>query len=285
MKNTFLLFLVSLLLFSCAKPSVTPPEEPIVIKDTIIKDLAYGTAQDQKLDLYLPANRDKNTKLIVLIHGGGWSTGNKGELSFMANRLKKKNFAVANINYRLSTPKNPDNYKMQLDDVESVVKFLKSKTTVYTYGADALYFAGHSAGAHLALAYSYTRNSNGNIKAVAGMASPTNLYTLSYYNANIADPIIIPFLGGKREEIKQRYMDCSPFYQVTATSPPTILFSGDLFDFTTPLSQSKELESALNKAGVQNKLLIYALAGHDWWDTPLYLDNTIDEMTAWFGKY
>lgn len=286
MKNTFLYFLVSFLLFSCAKPPVTPPDkEPIVIKDTIIKDLAYGTDQHQKLDLFLPANRDKNTKLIVLIHGGAWSTGNKGDLSFMAKRLKKKNFAVANINYRLSSPKNADNYTMQLDDIGSAITFLKSKTTLYTFGADGLYLAGHSAGAHLALAYSYSRNNDGNIKAVAGMASPTNLYTLSYYNAFIADPLIIPYLGGKRQDIKQRYMDCSPYYQVTPKSPPTILFNGGDFDFTTPPSQSKELESALNKAGVKNKVLIYDAAGHEWWGTPFYFDNTIEEMTAWFGKY
>ena len=285
MKNTFLLFLVSLLLYSCAKPPVTPPQEPIVIKDTLIKDLAYGTAQTQKLDLYLPANRDKNTKLIVLIHGGAWSSGSKGDLSFMARRLKNKRFAVANINYRLSSPKNADNYTMQLDDVGSAIAFLKSKSTLYTYRTDALYLAGHSAGAHLSLAYSYTRNSDGNIKAVAGMASPTNLYTLSYYNAFIADPLIIPYLGGKREEMKQRYMDCSPYYQVTASSPPTILFNGGDFDFTTPPSQSKELESALNKAGVKNKVLIYDAAGHEWWGTPFYFDNTMDEMSAWFEEY
>ncbi len=285
MKTNFLLFLCSFLLFSCAKnPVETPQEQSIVIKDTLIKDLAYASDGDQKLDLYLPANRDKNTKLIVLIHGGGWSTGNKGDLSFMARRLKNKNFAVANLNYRLSSPKNPDNYNMQLDDIESAITFLKSKTSLYTFGGEALYLAGHSAGAHLSLAYSYTRNSEGTIKAVAGMASPTDLYTLSYYNAVIADPLIIPFLGGEREKIKQRYFDCSPYYQVTSTSPPTILFNGEL-DPITPISQSVALIGALNKTGVKNKFLPYTLAFHDWWNTPLYFDNTIEEMTGWFGKY
>ena len=285
MKNTFLLFLISLFIVSCEKDPVKPiHEEPIVIKDTVIIDIAYGNNNNQKLDLHLPANRDKNTKLIVLIHGGGWSTGNKGELSFMANRLKGKNFAVANINYRLSTPQNTDNYKMQLDDIGSVVTLLKSKSALYTYGTEAIYFAGHSAGAHLALAYSYTKNSDGNIKAVAGMASPTDLYTLSYYNASIADPLLIPYLGGEREKIKQRYLDCSPYYQVKTTTIPTILFNGE-FDPVTPISQSEALIFALNKEAVPNKFLRYTLAVHDWWNTPLYFDNTIDEITAWFGKY
>lgn len=285
MKNTFLLFLFGFFLISCEKETVKPSaEEPIVINDTLIKDLAYGTAQDQKLDLYVPANRDKNTKLIVLIHGGGWNTGNKGDLSFMAKRLKRNNFVIANINYRLSSTQNADNYKMQLDDITSEISFLKTNSIIYTYGSNNIYLVGHSAGAHLSLAYSYTRNNDGNIKAVVGMASPTDLYSLSYYNAVIADPLLIPYLGGEREKIKQRYLDCSPYYQVTSTSPPTILFWGEL-DFTTPISQSVALGGALNKAGVINKVIPYTLAFHDWWDTPFYFDNTIDEISAWFGKY
>lgn len=286
MRIPFLFLFSCLLLFSCGKePVVTPPkEEPVTLTDTVIKDLAYGTDAQNSLDLYLPEKRNKDSKLIILIHGGGWSTGNKGDLSFMAKRLKSKNFVVANMNYRLSTAQNADNYKMQLDDIASAISFLKTKTTFYTYGSNSIYLAGHSAGAHLALAYSYTKNQDGNIKAVAGMASPTNLYSLSYYNAVIADPLLIPYLGGEREKIKQRYMDCSPYYQVSKTSVPTILFNGEL-DPVTPISQSEALIGALNKEGIPNKFLRYTLAFHDWWGTPLYFDNTMDEMGAWFVRY
>ena len=285
MRSLFIFFSFSFLL-SCGKePAIVPPkEEPVSLTDTIIKDVAYGADAQNILDLYLPEKRTHESKLIILIHGGGWSTGNKGDLSFMAKRLKNKNFVVANINYRLSSTQNADNYKMQLDDISSAISFLKSKNSFYTYGSNNIYLAGHSAGAHLALAYSYTKNQDAYIKAVAGMSSPTNLYTLSYYNAVIADPLLIPYLGGEREKIKQRYMDCSPFYQVTKTSVPTILFNG-AFDPITPISQSEALIGALNKEGIPNKFLRYTLAFHDWWNTPLYFDNTIDEMAGWFGKY
>lgn len=286
MRISFLFLILSFLIVSCQKEpgNIPPKENPITLSDTVILNLAYGSDAQNKLDLYLPEKRNKDSKLIILIHGGGWSTGNKGDLNFMAMRLKSKNFVVANINYRLSSTQNADNYKMQLDDIASVISFLKTKTTFYTYGSNTIYLAGHSAGAHLALAYSYTKNQDGNIKAVAGMSSPTNLYTLSYYNAVIADPLLIPYLGGEREKIKQRYMDCSPFYQVSKTSVPTILFNGEL-DPVTPISQSEALIGALNKEGIANKFLRYTFAFHDWWGTPLYFDNTMDEMSAWFEKY
>lgn len=283
----FLLFIISgFLFFSCGKEVTTIPaeQEPVSLVDTTIIDIGYGTDSQNKMDLYLPKERNKDSKLIVLIHGGGWSAGNKGDLSFMAKRLKSKNVVVANINYRLSSTQNPDNYKMQLDDIASAISFLKTKSTFYTYGSNNIYLAGHSAGAHLALAYSYTRNHDAAIKAVAGMASPTNLYTLSYYNAVIADPLLVPYLGGEREKIKQRYMDCSPYYQVTQTSVPTILFNGEL-DPVTPISQSEALINVLNQEAIPNEFLRYTFAFHDWWTTPLYFDNTIDEMVAWFGKF
>lgn len=282
-----ILFMSILLLNSCEKnPIKSQPEEegPSAKTDTVIVNLAYGSATDQKLDLHLPANRDANSKLIILIHGGGWSAGNKQELHFLAKRLKNKNFVVANINYRLSTPQNPDNYKMQLDDIGSVLSYLKTKSLIYTYGIKEIYIAGHSAGAHLSLAYSYSRNADRTIKAAAGLASPTNLYTLSYYNAALVDQLLIPYLGGEREVIKQRYLDCSPYYQVKNASIPTILFSGE-FDPITPVSQSESLISVLSTSNVPNKLVRYTLAAHDWWNTPLYFDNAIDEITAWFRKY
>ena len=42
------------------------------------KDLEYGPHGDgNKLDLYLPEKADKPLPLIIWIHGGGWTAGNK----------------------------------------------------------------------------------------------------------------------------------------------------------------------------------------------------------------
>ncbi|MBC7874562.1 MAG: alpha/beta hydrolase fold domain-containing protein, partial [Ferruginibacter sp.] len=93
----------------------------------------------------LPAGRTANTPLVVIVHGGGWSTGDKAELAWLLNGLKQRGFAAANINYRL-TLTAADNYKMELDDLDSAIQFTLRLAPSYTFNGQKLYIVGHSAG-------------------------------------------------------------------------------------------------------------------------------------------
>ncbi|RYD80563.1 MAG: alpha/beta hydrolase, partial [Sphingobacteriales bacterium] len=64
-------------------------------------NVAYGTDPLQKADIYLPANRSTaNTKVLVMIHGGGWSGGDKADFNAFVDTFKRRfpDYAVANIN-------------------------------------------------------------------------------------------------------------------------------------------------------------------------------------------
>ncbi|MEO6134091.1 MAG: alpha/beta hydrolase [Ginsengibacter sp.] len=281
---TSILFL-SLFFLSCQKENaVTLPDKTFPLADTIIKDISYGANSAYKLDLGLPGNRTVASKLVVVIHGGGWSTGDKGELNFMTDGLKKRNFVVANINYRLS-PQSNDNYKMQLDDIDSAINFLRKKSSFYIFGTDKIYITGHSAGAHLALSYAYTRNADGKIKAAAGMASPTNLPHAVYYNTNITAPLLTPYLGVAYSASSDAlYKKCSPYFNVNANTVPAILFQGDL-DFIVQKEQANLLSAVLTQNSIPNKVVIYPFTFHDWWTNGDFVKNTLDETAAWFNKY
>ncbi|MEO5947743.1 MAG: alpha/beta hydrolase, partial [Chitinophagaceae bacterium] len=195
--NFLLVSLFAFYLIGCDPDPIDPPPppDPIELRDTTIKDIPYGVNSSQKFDLGLPANRTTAvTQLVVVVHGGGWATGDKNELSWLLNGLKQRGYAVANINYRLIL-NQPDNYKMQLDDVDSAVQFTLRLASTYTFNGQKLYITGHSAGGHLALSYAYTRNTSGKVKAVSSLAGPTNLFTMSYYNFNIYNQILEPYLG------------------------------------------------------------------------------------------
>lgn len=286
MKISSVYFMVAFFLFSCQKDDVvitTPDSFPLT--DTIITDISYGNNTAYKLDLGLPGNRTTDSKLVIVIHGGGWSSGDKAALNFMTRGLKTRGFVVANINYRLS-PQSDDNYKMQMDDIDSVINFLNREAAFYTFGTQKIYLTGHSAGAHLSLSYAYTRNGNEKIKAVGGMASPTNLLHAVYYNTVISAPLITPYLGVPllTSASVQRYKDCSPYYNVNSNAAPTILFQGDL-DIVVQKEQATFLAGVLNQNGVPVKVIIYPLTFHDWWSNGDFVKSTLDETTAWFNAH
>ena len=63
-------------------------------------NVAYGTDPRQKMDVYLPADRNRDsTRLIVVIHGGGWNNGDKSQLTQYITELQKRlpGYAFANI--------------------------------------------------------------------------------------------------------------------------------------------------------------------------------------------
>jgi acetyl esterase/lipase len=287
--NILFVSIILLSIVSCEPQPVDPPPTPVpvVLRDTTIIDIPYGTNASQKLDLGLPANRNAATPLIIVIHGGGWATGDKNELTWLLNGMKQRGFAVANINYRL-TLNTPDNYKMQLDDVDSAVQFTLRKSSTYTFNGQKLYIAGHSAGAHLSLCYAYTRNSSGKVKAAGSMAGPLNLFNMAYYNPTIFNPILQPFLGISLYPItaasEQRYKSCSPHFQATVTSVPTILFHGESDFFVTP-DNSTNMATLLGTLGVDKKLVMYPSTFHDWWTDGTKTANTMDELKNWFNGH
>lgn len=120
------------------------------------------------------------------------------------------------------------------------------------------------------------------------MAGPTDLFAMSYYNFNVYNPILNPFLGVPLFPLtvasEQRYKNCSPQYQATTTSAPTIFFHGDL-DFVVTPDQSSSLFAKLGTLNVDKKIINYPLTFHDWWTDAAKTTNTLNELQAWFNGH
>lgn len=286
-KLVILVFVAISFFSSCQPEDPIDPPPPGSLTDTTIQNISYGTNASHKLDLGLPAGRTTNTPLAVVVHGGGWATGDKAELTWLLNGLKLRGFAVANINYRL-TFSTADNYKMQLDDVDSAVQYTLRLASVHSFNGQKLYIVGHSAGGHLSLAYTYTRNATGKIKAVGSMAGPTDLFAMSYYNFNLYNLILQPYLGVPLFPLttasEQRYKNCSPQYQATTSSAPTIFFHGDI-DPVVNIDQSTSMFVKLGTLGVDKKMITYPFTFHDWWTDATKTANTMDELKTWFNGH
>ena len=67
-------------------------------------DLPYGPGESQRFDLYLPRELNKKTcGLVVYLHAGGFTAGDKREDADILRRIAAKGFAAAGVNYTLRT--------------------------------------------------------------------------------------------------------------------------------------------------------------------------------------
>ena len=267
MKYRVLLFSTALLVgsvfTSCNKESGTA--------ESVMKNVKFGSDAAQAMDVYLPAGRTStNTKVIVFIHGGSWSGGDKADFDVNINAIRPQltDYAIFNINYRLANIQNQ--HPAQMEDVQSALDFISAKAAEYKVNANKIALIGASAGAHLALLHAYKNSRNGSIKAVVDLFGPTNLTTL-YTNhpvPAVSQPVLVNFLGTTPSANPSKYADASPVNFVSAQSPPTLILHGDA-DFIVPISQSSTLRVALLGVGAKVEMHSYINEGHGWFGNTL----------------
>lgn len=233
-----------------------------------LKNVAYGKDPEQTMDMYLPEGRDENTKVFILVHGGGWSGGSKSDFNYVVPILRKHfpHHAVVNINYRLATIQEPA-FPKQVQDIEKVVAQLKEGD--YSISSDYA-FIGASAGAHLAMLYSYKYDSTHNVRAVCNIVGPAD-FTDPFYAGHPYFNYAAMYLVGNIANRPEVTIEVSPAMQVKKDSPATIMFYGGQ-DPVVPASQAIRLKAKLDAAGVYNEYHLYKNGGHGNWNQQTMTD-------------
>ncbi len=97
------IILITFLFISCQKRHPELGNEELSQKDMM--NVSYSSNAAHVMDVYLPAGRDTaNTKVLLFIHGGSWSSGDKSDFDSAISSIRKSltDYAIFNINYRLA---------------------------------------------------------------------------------------------------------------------------------------------------------------------------------------
>ena len=282
MQKIALAFSTLFMLLSCSKSTVetveTDPEA------SVLTEVPYGHDPKQKLDIHLPAHRNRNdTRVFVLIHGGGWTGGDKSDISHQVNELKKRfpRYAVANLNYRLYN-NNQFRFPSQENDIKSAIQFLLSNARTYQI-SDQYILVGTSAGAHLALLQAYKHTSTLKPVAVISYFGPTDLAALYAQAPNAGIPYLLTSLTGTTPaKDPDAYRQSSPVYFVNGGSAPTLMLHGDRDDLVPP-SQSILLRNKLQSVNVASRLVMYPNEGHNL--TGNNLLNSFNEIESFLQAH
>jgi dienelactone hydrolase len=134
---------------------------------TTVANQQYGTAENHagvdvalKLDLYLPpAGGPANRPLVVLVHGGGFTSGDKANMASTAKGYARLGYVAASIGYRLDPGANAATDQARwlnaaldaIDDGMEAVRWLRSKAATYGIDPTRIALVGSSAGGAIAL--------------------------------------------------------------------------------------------------------------------------------------
>ena len=259
---------------------------------TYVRDVIYGHHDGMALtyDVFKP-KQNANGALVVNMVSAGWNStwGAPEERQSRYQVLLDKGFTVVAL-YHASAPK----FKVP-DAVKDVLLGLRHiKLHAGEYGADPNRIGvwGASAGGHLALVAA-TMADDGNPAATNPLERSGNRLraAVAYY-----PPTDLSKLSNLRSRIAALDFDealvstASPILFVDAKDAPTLILHGDS-DKLIPPSQAEAMHAAFDKAGVENRLKMFAGADHDFYlkgdpaKTDAYCIEAMNDMAAWFETH
>jgi pectinesterase len=104
--------------------------------------------RDLKLDVFHPKVKSKKMlPAVLIIHGGGWRSGDRSQHIPLAQKLAERGFVAVTVEYRLSTEAL---YPAALHDVKAAVRWLRANAKKYNIDPDKIAALGYSAGGQLA---------------------------------------------------------------------------------------------------------------------------------------
>ena len=201
------------------------------------------------LDLYRAKELSGKAPVVIVVHGGSWSSGDNSQLEGMNRYLAAAGYAVVAINYRLAPAFR---FPAPVEDIRASISFLVGREDDFGIDSARIVLLGRSAGGHLALLAAYTLGLEA-IRGVVGLYPPTDMHWSwqrpSPHRIMDSNGAISGFLGGTPEEVADAFDQASPIRFVQPDSPPTLLIHGGKDMLVSPL-QSRRLASELARAAV-----------------------------------
>lgn len=219
-----------------------------------------AVASGLPLDFY-PATGRAAAPCVIVIHAGGWDSGDRKQFPEFNHWLAGKGYAVAAISYRLA-PRFQ--WPAQREDVLAAIALLKERAGELGIDPTRFVLLGRSAGGQIAQAVGYTAGEAA-IRGVIGLYAPSDLifgYVNTHENDMLKSPALMrQFLGGTPESARANYESASAIFHVTGRSPPTLLLHGTI-DAVAWYRHSVRLDERLAEHGVPRTFVQLPWATH-----------------------
>lgn len=267
------------------------------------KDVVYTTHcnspygdRDLHVDIYRPDD-DVVCPALIMIHGGGWNSGDKSLQVPMAQRIASRGYVTIPVEYRLIPEAK---YPAGFHDIKTAVRWVRKNAEKYGIDPSKIAVSGCSAGAQLATLAGVTNGSkqhegNGEwldesseVQAIINMDGTCTFVSES----NIAEakdklaqkrelPINAVWLGGLYENAKENWEEASSVLWVTDKSAPVCFINSGLPRY----SDGRDILIDIYKEkGIYSERNSIPVDVHPFWFFHPWMEPTVDYVVAFLDK-
>lgn len=277
-------------------PSARIAEPPLPQGVRVYENLVYSTVggRELHLDIFTPAATRKGPHpVVILIHGGGWRSGDRTQTIPMARRFAGDGYVAAAVEYRLSPEAL---YPAAVHDLKAAIRWLRANGARFDIDTTKIAALGCSAGGQLA-ALLGTTNNNPAFEGTTG--SPAHSSTVQavvdidgVLDFNTPDEIGADsvaaktkaaslWFGGTIYEKPHLWVEASPITHVGPAAPPIAFVNSalDRFHFGRDAMIQR-----LNALGIYSEVHTIPDTPHPFWFFEPWFDTTCKYVTAFLDK-
>lgn len=251
------------------------------------KDIIYKEIGNR--NLYLDAYYNKNTDLkpaLILVHGGGWKSGNKSLMEPIAQHIASKGYACFSVEYRLSPEAI---FPAGIYDIKNAIQFVKEYAKDFNVDASKVAILGCSSGGQMAALIGTTNNNPAfedlNIKynhstSVQAIVDIDGILAFKHPQSQ-EDVVAGLWLGGNYESIPDIWENASALTHANQNTPP-ILFIGS--QYPRFLAGKDDMIKILDKNSIYNQVEIIENGPHSFWLFYPWFNETIKYISYFLDK-
>jgi pectinesterase len=254
---------------------VRPYENPGIVQQN---DVVYtilqqgGNQRELRADIFYPRKVKRKLPGVLLVHGGGWRSGDKSMNTPLARQLVLEGFVVMSVEYQLSLEAK---YPAAVHNLKAAIRWLRSKANKYSLDEGKIAIIGGSAGGQLA---SLIGTTNGNtefegsdgypefsssVQAVVdldGLLDFTHEENLAVKRTEYSADVF--WLGGFYDSVPEVWKEASPITHVSASTPPFLFINSSQTRFH---AGCKEMAEKLQALGIKPEVMQLEDAPHSYW--------------------
>ncbi|MBQ3604565.1 MAG: alpha/beta hydrolase [Clostridia bacterium] len=264
-------------------------------KYDVFEDLAYGEAERNTMDIYVPesAYDNEHNGVILYIHGGSWTSGNKRDMAEKCVRFARKGYITATMNYTLYADGlfGKVTALTMCDEIDKAIEKIKAFSEEKKLNITKLAVSGYSAGAHLSMLYGFSRADKSAIELVftANQVGPSDFHAEVWGSTGLASMLSgLEITAEMKEngEAEKVINLVSPTAYVTKDTVPSILAYGGT-DMIVPAGNAERIKAAFENAGAVHNYILYPLSNHGLGLDPLcemeYINTVEQYCKDYFG--
>jgi acetyl esterase/lipase len=242
------------------------------------KEIVYAktSERDLHLDAYYGIASAKKPA-IVLLHGGGWKSGNKSQMETFAQEMASKGFSCFTIEYRLLAEAK---YPAAIYDAKKAIRYIKFNAKRFNVDTTKIAILGCSSGGQMA--------------ALIGTTNNNSLFEEKYTNHKISSTVqaiididgILAFkhpeseegavaglwLGGSYEEKPEIWKEASALSHTDNHTPPTLFINSSKNRFH---AGRDDMIAILNQHKIYNEIKTIENSPHSFWFLNPWFEETV----------